>query len=144
MDSSRNRFLAVVAISTKDTQPRPSGVSTREWVTRNIDLAAVELAERKRIARETAERVATLRHIVFRNAASNRNVVALKNESAAARLLISAGNSADGLQVLAIVQLAIDNRWHSVTQAGIRYFGEHPVADRIQELWDLTTDRSAV
>lgn len=134
----------MATISANTAQPRPPGVSTLDWVTRNIDRAAVERADRKRVARETAERIATLHHIVFRNAVSNRNVEALKNEPAASRLLISAGNSADGFQVLAIVRVAIDNRWHSAVQAGVRYFGEHPVADRIQELWNLTTGRSAV
>jgi hypothetical protein len=117
-----------------------------EWTARNVDRAGVERAERKRAARANEERIATLRHIVFRNAKPNRDVAALTNEPAAARLLISAGNSADGFQVLAIVRVAIDNRWHSVVQAGVRYFGEHPVADRIQELWQLThpAGRSAV
>lgn len=109
-----------------------------------IDPSVVERDRRERAARETAERIATLRHIVFRNAASNRNVQALTKEAATARLLTSAGNSADGFLVLGILRVAIDKRWHAVVLAGIRYFGEHPVADRLQELWDLTAGRSAV
>ena len=109
-----------------------------------IDSSVVERDRRERAARDTAERIATLRHIVFRNAASNRNVQALTKEAEAARLLTSAGNSADGFLVLGILRAAIDKRWHSVVLAGIRYFGEHPVADRLQELWNLNAGRSAV
>jgi hypothetical protein len=41
------------------------------------------------------------------------------------------------------VRKAIDRRWSNVVQAGICYFCEHPVAQRIQELWNLTTGRGA-
>jgi hypothetical protein len=113
----------------------------------NVDREAVEAMRLEEAARRTAERIAELRHIVFRNAArGHRDVAALTNEPAAARLLISAGNSADAFLVLAIVQVAIDRRWSQVVKAGARYFGEHPVAQRIQELWDLTraSGRTAV
>jgi hypothetical protein len=118
-----------------------------ERAARNVDWATVEAARRNQAERRTVERIAELRHIVFRNATrGNGDVAALTNEPAAARLLTSAGNSADGFQVLAIVQVAIDNRWGDVVKAGARYFGEHPVAARIQELWNLTqaTGRTAV
>lgn len=82
---------------------------------------------------------------MFRTAArGNRYIEALSTEADAARLLISAGNNADGFQVLAIVRVAIDSQWGEVVKAGVRYFGEHPVAARIQELWHLATDRKTV
>jgi hypothetical protein len=115
-----------------------------ERCTASVDRAAVERAEKERVARETAERIATLRHIVFRNAALGRlDIEGLTNEPAAARLLTSAGNNADGLAVLGILRVAIDHRWDQVVQAGVRYFGEHPVAARIQDLWNLTTGRGS-
>ncbi len=110
-----------------------------------VDWAEVERRRRDEAARSTAERVAQLRRIVFRNATrGNRRIEAVRTESDAARLLTSAGNNADGFQVLAIVQMGIDSRWGEVVKAGVRYFGEHPVATRIQELWNLTTDRKTV
>jgi hypothetical protein len=111
---------------------------------KRIDWAAVERLRRDEAARARTERIAQLRHIVFRNAAGGRNLRALTTEADAAQLLISAGNSADGFLVLAIVKVAIENRWPAVVQAGRRFFGEHPVADRLQELWDLITNRSAI
>lgn len=112
----------------------------------NVDRAAVERAEEARAARETAERIATLRHNIFRNAENSRNVDALTNESAAARLLISASDQALSFLVLGILRVAIDNRWSAVVRAGIKHFDDHPTAAAIQELWDLTlaTGRSAV
>lgn len=80
---------------------------------------------------------------MFRNAARGRGDIDIADESAAARYLICASQSADGFAVLAILQIAIDHRWSDVVQAGIRHFGEHPVAARIQELWNLTTGRTA-
>lgn len=111
-----------------------------------LDPATAARIERQRIARENAERIAVLRRIVFRNAARNSHLEALTNEHAAANLLSSAGDGADGFLVLAVAQVAIDNRWNSVVQAGICYFGDHPVAARLRELWNLTqiTDRAAV
>ncbi len=130
-------------ISANDT--RRSGLTIVDLAAMNVDHAAVKRHEREQAARATAERTKVLRHIVFRNAArSNREIEALSTEADAARLLISAGNNADGFQVLAIVQVAVDSRWSEVVKAGVRYFGEHPVAARIQELWDLTTDRKTV
>jgi hypothetical protein len=111
-----------------------------------VDPATAQRIKRDRVARETAERIAVLRRIVFRNAARNRDVAALRSEPDAARLLASASNQADSFLVLAILHTAIDNRWNHVVRAGIRYFGDHPVAARVQELWDLTltADRTAV
>lgn len=113
---------------------------------RRVDWAAVERAKQAEAARRRVERIAELRHIVFYNASrGNRDVDTLTDEPAAARLLISARNSADGRLVLAILQVAIDHRWGDVVKAAARYFGEHPVAGRIDELWQLTTtDRAAV
>lgn len=112
---------------------------------KHVDWAEDERRRRDEAARARTERIAQLRHIVFRNAArGNRDIEALTTEADAARLLISAGTNADGFQILAIVQVAIDSRWGEVVKAGVRYFDEHPVATRIQELWHLTTDRSAV
>lgn len=112
---------------------------------KRVDWADVERRRRDEAARATADRIAELRHIVFSNAArGNRQIEALTTEADAARLLIAAGNSFDGFLVLAIVRVAIDNRWSDVVKAGVRYFGEHPVAARIHELWNLTADRSAV
>lgn len=108
-------------------------------VTKNIDWETVERAKQAEAARRTVERIAELRHIVFRNATrSHRGIEALTNEPAAARLLISASRSADSRLVLGILQVAMDNRWGDVVKAGTRYFREHPVAARIRELWDLT------
>jgi hypothetical protein len=109
------------------------------------DPATAQRIERDRVARETAQRIAVLRRIVFRNAAHNRGVAGLKNEHAAAELLTSASNNADSFLVLGILQMAVDHRWKEVVRAGIRHFGDHPVSARIQELWELTitTDRSA-
>ncbi|WP_137145087.1 hypothetical protein [Mycolicibacterium sp. CR10] len=109
-----------------------------------VDPAAVERIEKDRVARATAERIAILRHNVFRNAEHSRDVDALTNESGAARLLTAAHNNANSFLVLGILRTAIDNRWHHVVQAGISHFEDHPVSDRIQELWDLTTARSEV
>lgn len=110
----------------------------------NIDHAVIEITRRADAERATAERIETLRHIVFRNAIRGNGLIdGLSDEPAAARLLITASNQADGFAVLAIVRKAIDRRWSNVVQAGIRYFGEHPVAQRIQELWSLTTGRGA-
>ncbi|MCA2253864.1 hypothetical protein JF710_11855 [Mycobacterium intracellulare] len=121
------------------THYRPTLV---EQAARNIDRDAIEVRRRDQAARQTAERIAQLRHVVFCNAARGRHIEDLRTEADAARLLISADNCADGLTVLAIVQVAMDNRWSDVVRAGIRYFGEHPVAARIHELWTLTTHRS--
>ena len=115
-----------------------------ERVAKKIDRAAVQRMQLMEAARATEERIAVLRHIAFRNATYGRDVEALRNEAEAARLLISASNDAHSFLVLGILRVAIDNRWNQVVQAGIRHFGEHPVSDRIQELWDLTTGRSAV
>jgi hypothetical protein len=105
----------------------------------NVDPVAVERMIRDEAAQATAERIAVLRHIVFRTAArGRRDIEALTTEPEAARLLVSASDEADGFAVLGFLRVAIDNRWHQVVRAGIRHFGEHPVADRIQELWDLT------
>lgn len=113
--------------------------------TKRVDWAAVERQRRVDAARVKTERIAELRHIVFHNAARGvRDIESLASESDAAHMLISASNQALGFYVLAIVRVAVDNRWHQVVRAGIRYFGEHPVAARIQELWNLTTDRAAV
>lgn len=112
-----------------------------ERAARNIDWEAVEATRRSEAERRTAERIAQLRHIVFRNAAHNRDIDDLKSEADAARLLIRASNQADGFAVLGILRVAIDRRWKEVVRAGIRHFDEHPVAARIQELWNLTADR---
>jgi hypothetical protein len=105
----------------------------------NIDRAAIETARRAEAVRATAERIETLRHIMFRNATRDNSAIeGLTDETAAGRLLITASNQADGFLVLAIVREAIDRRWGNVVQAGIRYFDEHPVAQRIEELWHLT------
>ncbi|MGV0603934.1 hypothetical protein [Mycolicibacterium sp. XJ1904] len=113
--------------------------------TKRVDWAEVEQQRRDEAARARTERIAQLRHIVFRNAARGHcDIEDLTNEPDAGRLLISAGNSADGFQVLAIVQVAIGKRWGDVVKAGARHFGEHPVAARIRELWNLTTDRTTV
>ncbi|APE15698.1 hypothetical protein BOH72_11185 [Mycobacterium sp. WY10] len=120
-------------------------LSIFERAAKNVDWEAVEAMRQREAERRKVERIAQLRHIVFRNAArGNRSVTALTRESAAAELLIRASKSADGFLVLAIVQVAVDRRWGQVVKAGARYFGEHPVAERIQELWNLTTDRPAV
>jgi hypothetical protein len=122
-----------------------SGMTIVERAAKNVDRADVERMQQEEAARRTAKRIAVLRHIVFRNAArGRRDIEDLAGEPDAARLLIRAHNVADGFAILAIVRVAIDKRWHSVVQVGIRYFGEHPVATRIQELWNLTTGRSAV
>ena len=114
-------------------------------VAKRVDWADIERRRRDEAARATADRIAELRHIVFRNAArGNREIEDLTNEPDAARLLIRASGSADGFAVLAILRVAIDNRWGDVVKAGIRHFGEHPVAGRTQELWNLTTGRAAV
>jgi hypothetical protein len=131
----------VATISAKDTRPATTIV---ERCKARIDPAAMERLEKDRVERATAERIAVLRHIVFRNAAHNRYVATLTNESDAAQLLITASNDADSFLVLGIVRVAIDNLWSQVVRAGIRHFGEHPVSAGIQELWDLTTGRSAV
>jgi hypothetical protein len=116
-----------------------------ERAARNVDHAAVKAMRRNEAARTTTERIEALRHIVFHNATrGNRHIEALTNEPAAARLLILASESADGPMVLGILRVAIDNRWGDVVKAGARHFGEHPVAERIHELWSLTTGRSAV
>lgn len=112
---------------------------------KRVDWAEVERQRQDEAVRARVKRIAELRHIVFRNAnRGHRGIEALTSEPEAARLLISAGNSADGRMVLAIVQVALDNRWSDVVKAGARYFGEHPVAARIHELWNLTADRAAV
>jgi hypothetical protein len=111
----------------------------------NVDHAAVEAMRRNEAARAVAERIEVLRHIVFHNAArGNREIEDLTQEPEAARLLIRASASADGRMVLGILRVAIDNRWGDVVKAGARHFGEHPVAERIHELWTLTKDRAAV
>ena len=120
------------------------GLTIVERAVRNVDWADVERRHRDEAARATTQRIAQLRHIVFRNAArGRRDIEDIANEPAAARYLICASQSADGFAVLAILQVAIDHRWGDVVQAGIRYFGEHPVAARIQELWNLTAGRTA-
>ncbi|WP_163713131.1 hypothetical protein [Mycobacterium timonense] len=123
------------------------GLTMAERVAKSVDPAAVEAMHRDEAARANEERIKVLRHIVFRNAARGRcDIEGLRNEADAARLLVSVGDQADGFAVLGILRVAIDNRWRQVVKAGIRYFGEHPVAARIQELWDitLTTRHSAV
>lgn len=115
-----------------------------ERAARKIDWEAVEATRRSEAERRTAERIAQLRHIVFRNAANNRDIDDLENEADAARLLIRASSQADGFAVLGILRVAIEKRWKEVVRAGIRHFDEHPVAARIQELWNLTADRPTV
>lgn len=122
------------------------GLTMAERVAKSIDPAAIEAMRRDEAARANAERIQDLRHIVFRNAArGRRNIEDLTNQADAASLLVAVGNQADGFAVLGILRIAIEKRWSQVVKAGIRYFGEHPVAARIQELWDLTltTDRRA-
>lgn len=115
-----------------------------ERVAKSVNREAVRRMREIEAPRATAERIAVLRQIVFRNAAQSRDLQALATEPEAAQLLISASNSADSFLVLGILHAAVDKRWAQVVQAGIRYFGEHPVADRLQELWDLTAGRTAV
>ncbi|CAA0136111.1 Uncharacterised protein [Mycolicibacterium vanbaalenii] len=118
-----------------------------ERAEKRVDWAAVEARRRDEAARATVERIKTLRRSVFHNVArGRRDVAALRNEPDAAELLVAASNSAHDFMVLAILQKAIANRWDQVVRAGIGYFGDHPVADRIQELWNLThtTDRTTV
>ncbi|WP_156744481.1 hypothetical protein [Mycobacterium sp. E740] len=122
----------------------PRRLTLVERAATNIDHAAIEAQRRYQAARATVERVAALRHTVFRNAVRNRDIEDLKNEANAARLLIRASQSADGFAILGILRVAIDNRWGDVVRAGIHYFGEHPVAGRLPELWSLTADRSEV
>lgn len=139
MDSSRSRCSAVVTISTRD------GLTILERAAKSVDRAAQARAKKAEDARVATERTKVLRHIVFRNSArGRRDIEGLTNEVDAARLLASASDQADGFAVLGILRVAIDHRWHRVVQAGIRYFGGHPVAARIQELWNLTTGRAAV
>ncbi|MGV0740328.1 hypothetical protein ABQF35_28615 [Mycobacterium syngnathidarum] len=126
-------------------QPRPPGISIVEWAARNVDHAVIEANRQDEAARATTERIKSLRHIVFRDAVrGNREIEALRNEPAAARLIIRASESADHRAVLGILQVAIDNRWSDVVKGGTRYFGESPIAALIQELWNLTTGYTAV
>ena len=63
----------------------------------NIDRAAIETARRAEAVRATAERIETLRHIMFRNATRGSSAIeGLTDETAAGRLLITASNQADG------------------------------------------------
>lgn len=131
----------MVTISVRD------GLTLVDRAAKNVDWSAVERQKRAEAARAREARIVELRHNIFCDAArGNRDINALTDQPAAARLLIAAGNNADSFQVLAIVRVAIDNQWPSVVQAGVCYFGDHPVADRIQELWRLThsTGRSLV
>lgn len=128
-----------------DAERPPFRTTLVERAAKRVDWAAVEAGRRDEAARATAARIKALRRIVFGNAAHGRSdVAATRTEPAAAELLVAAGKSADSRLVLAILQKAIDNRWDHVVRAGIRYFGDHPVADRIHELWNLTADRNAV
>jgi hypothetical protein len=87
---------------------------------------------------QSTERVAHLRHTIFRNTPRNRTVDALTNEPDAARLLISARNQAYHDLIRSILAKAIDNRWELVVRAIIKHFDDHPLAPPIQELWNLT------
>lgn len=116
------------------------GLTIVERAARNIDHAAIEAKRRDEAAQATTERIKTLRDVAFRNASrGNREIAALTNEPAAAELLIRASENFDRRMVLEILKVAVDNQWGDVVRAGIRYFGEQPVAGHIHELWNLTT-----
>ncbi|MDO3636406.1 hypothetical protein [Mycolicibacterium arseniciresistens] len=131
-------------MATISTADKRSGLTIVHRVARNIDQEAKQRMLAIEAARATAERIAALRQNIFRNAAYTRDLQAVETEPEAARLLISASDSADNFLVLGILRMAIDKRWNQVVQAGIRHFGEHPTSAAIQELWHLTTGRSAI
>ena len=68
---SRAVYSAVAMISAKDGWLEMTIV---ERVARNIDHAAVQRMQQDEAARATTQRIAQLRHIVFRNAAHNRDI----------------------------------------------------------------------
>jgi hypothetical protein len=128
-------------ISAKDSCP---GMTIVERAATNVDRAALKRMQQDEEARATAERIAHLRHTIFRNTPGDRNVDALTNEEAAARLLISARNHGYHDLIRAILAKAIDRRWPTVVRAILKHFDDNPLGPLIQELWDLTTHRTAV
>lgn len=108
-----------------------------------VDRAAVERDERDRVARANAERIAHLRHSVLHNTPRLSHVDALTNEEAAARLLMLASNQGYHDMIRAILTKAIDRQWRSVVRAIVKHFADHPIGPLIEELWNLTTNRTA-
>lgn len=95
----------------------------------NVDSAAVERRRREAAVRARAERIETLRRVLFQDACrGQRDIESLTNEAAAARVLVSAHKSAHDRLVLAILQVAIDNRWSDVVRAGARHFAFNRMA----------------
>ncbi|WP_221043173.1 hypothetical protein [Mycobacterium senriense] len=111
-----------------------------ERVARNVDRAAVEHAEKKQAARATAERIEFLYRRLFGKVSVGTQVAALRTENAALQDFGRAVDQANNRLQVAILRVAIDNRWATVVNAFINLWdGEHPIADTAKELWHLTT-----
>jgi hypothetical protein len=120
-------------------------VALVERVVRKVDRAAVKRAEQEEIARTNAERREFLYDQLFRNVSPGRDVLSLLTESTAQELFARA-LYVDVQQQIAILQVAVDHRWSSIVTAFIKHWAgdpQHPIADTVQELWNLTTTRSA-
>lgn len=126
-------------------------ISDQDWrgpferAERNVDHAALERSKREQAQRATNERIAQLRSVLFDNGLG-WSFRAYADEPAAAQALIQAHQSFYDAQVLGILKQAMDNRWHTIVEAGIRHFGEAGTATRLREVWEYTrtTDRTSV
>ncbi len=121
-------------------------MSVLHWAAMNVDRAAVERNERIRAARAAEERQKFLYSRLFQHVTPNRDVAGLRTEGQANDMYRRAPGGDTPLQ-LQILRVAIDNRWGSVVNAFIKtWAGEHPIANTVQELWNLTvsTGRAAV
>ncbi|MFL0294218.1 hypothetical protein ACJH6J_24705 [Mycobacterium sp. SMC-18] len=110
-----------------------------------IDHETVERSERERAANAAEERRKYLYARLFQHVTPTRDVAGLRTESQASDMFLRARG--ENLLQIAILRVAVDNRWGSVVTAFIKLWdGEHPIAGTVQELWNLTltTGRSAV
>lgn len=118
-----------------------------ERVAKNVDPAAVEVMRRAEAARRNAERSDFLYGRLFGNVQPNRDVASLRTEDQAREMFRLALENANNLLQVEILRVAVDKRWPSIVTAFIKVWdGEHPIADTVRELWNLTltTGRSAV
>lgn len=112
----------------------------------NVDRETAARFKAKQAARAAEERRKLLYGRLFHHVTLNRDVASLRTESQASDMYRCAPGGDTPLQ-MQILRVAIDNRWSSVVNAFIKaWAGEHPIANTVQELWNLTptTGRSAV
>lgn len=130
-----------MAVSARD------GLTIIERARRNVDWAAVERAKKAEDARAAVERREFLYGRLFDSAGDpGTDVAGLRSESEAQELFSRAIASFDSPLQIKVLHVAVDNRWTSIVRGFGKVWDGHPIADTVQELWNLTltTDRPAV